>query len=409
MPTPRLVVIGCGFPQLGLLQFCSGLDVDVIGVDMDPGAIGRAYCDEFLELSTTDAEGIAEAARSLGVDGVTTGGSEHALMGAAAVCETLGLPFYTTPERVQLAHSKAAMRQALTEAGVPCPAYAVVEQQEQVEEFADSHGLPVVLKPTIGWGQRGVSVVAGVEEIPAAFHAARTTSRDLGDVSEVVVEEFARGKEYSVNAFTHDGQTRVFAVAERTITEYPAPHGISLEELAPPDLNEAQTAELVDATRRGIDALGIELGPSYSQVIYGPDGPQIIEIAHRTGGGFDPDIAELASGVSTHRKLVGIALERPAWLEDEADGQAHGAVIGKFLVAEPGRLVEVHGLDQARALEGVVDARVYCEPGDIVDPLADGSKRAGHILAVGESREEARRRAHAAAELITFEVRDLVD
>lgn len=409
MANPRLLVIGCGFPQLGLLQFCSELDVEVIGVDMDPEAIGRAYCDGFLELSTTDAAGIVEAAASLGIDGVTTGGSEHALMGAAAVCEALELPFYTTPEKVELAHSKAAMRRALTEAGVPCPAYAVVREQSEVEAFAHQHDPPIVVKPTIGWGQRGVSVVAEPEEISAAFHAARTTARDLGDVADVVVEEFAEGTEYSVNAFTQDGRTRIYAVTERTITEYPAPHGISLEELSPPDLDEAQTAELVDATRRGIDALGIELGPSYSQVIYGADGPQIIEIAHRTGGGFDPDIAELASGVSTHRKLVGIALERPEWLEDEIGSEGRPAVMGKFLVSEPGRLVEVVGLDEARGIEGVVDARVYCEPGEIIDPLTDGSKRAGHILTVANSREEARRRARDAAQLITFEVRDLVD
>jgi hypothetical protein len=75
-------------------------------------------------------------------------------------------------------------------------------------------------------------------------------------------------------------------------------------------------------------------------------------------------------------------------------------------VAPPGPLEEVRGLEEAAELEGVELALVYRQPGYVFMPLRRGADRAGAILAVGESREEALANAAAAAELVRFEVAD---
>ena len=48
--------------------------------------------------------------------------------------------------------------------------------------------------------------------------------------------------------------------------------------------------------------------------------------------------------------------------------------------------------------------RIYREPGYVLAPLRRGSDRAGAILAVGESREQALECAEAAAAAIVFRV-----
>jgi formate-dependent phosphoribosylglycinamide formyltransferase (GAR transformylase) len=75
-----------------------------------------------------------------------------------------------------------------------------------------------------------------------------------------------------------------------------------------------------------------------------------------------------------------------------------------FLVAPEGALREVTGVEQARSVEGVLDVRVYREPGHVFGPLVRGSDRAGAVIAVGESREQALERARAAADEIRFHV-----
>jgi hypothetical protein len=76
----------------------------------------------------------------------------------------------------------------------------------------------------------------------------------------------------------------------------------------------------------------------------------------------------------------------------------------RFLVPRPGPLLEVLGLDEAEAVEGVVFATVYRRPGDVLTPLRRGADRAGAVLAVGASRDDALARAARAAELIELRV-----
>jgi hypothetical protein len=63
-------------------------------------------------------------------------------------------------------------------------------------------------------------------------------------------------------------------------------------------------------------------------------------------------------------------------------------------------VVAVQGVAQAEAMTGIVDVAVYRRVGDTVEPLTDGSKRAGHVVAVGKDRQEAEQRAAAARDTV---------
>jgi hypothetical protein len=63
-------------------------------------------------------------------------------------------------------------------------------------------------------------------------------------------------------------------------------------------------------------------------------------------------------------------------------------------------------VQEAEAVEGVVWVRVYREPGAILGPLRRGTDRAGAVLAVGGSRDEAVERAGRAADCIRLVTAD---
>jgi len=75
-----------------------------------------------------------------------------------------------------------------------------------------------------------------------------------------------------------------------------------------------------------------------------------------------------------------------------------------FLVAPVGELIAVEGVAEAEAIEGVGWVRVYRRPGWRFGPLLRGADRAGAILAVGTSRDDALGRARRAAEAVRFEI-----
>ena len=75
-----------------------------------------------------------------------------------------------------------------------------------------------------------------------------------------------------------------------------------------------------------------------------------------------------------------------------------------FLVAPEGELRAVEGVEEAEAVEGIAEVRVYRAPGWRFGPLLRGADRAGAILATGESRDDALERARRAAGAIRFTV-----
>ena len=60
--------------------------------------------------------------------------------------------------------------------------------------------------------------------------------------------------------------------------------------------------------------------------------------------------------------------------------------------------------DEAFEVEGVRGIRIYRKPAHVFGPLRSGADRAGAILAVGDSAEEALERADRARSLVRFEV-----
>jgi biotin carboxylase len=313
--------------------------------------------------------------------------------------QTLGMPFYGDATTVDRCQAKDLMREAYRSGGAPIPSFASARTLADVEAFVQKEGLPIIVKPSRGWGQRGVSKVESMPELEGAYRRAR----DASTAGLVLVEEFVEGTELSVNAYTKDGETTVCSVTERVITHYPDPPGITFAEWYPSGLDRSEDGQAIAAALRGIQALGIKRGPTYTQLRMGPKGARLVETAYRLGGGLDPDVALLASGISLFRKILGVALDKPEWEAAGPERERHGGAIGKFLVGRPGRVTRITGLDEARAMPGVVGAEVYVEIGGTVHPLTDGSKRVGHVLAFGKDRSEAEVRASRALGTIRIE------
>ena len=129
----------------------------------------------------------------------------------------------------------------------------------------------------------------------------------------------------------------------------------------------------------------------------------MVELAARLGGGHDAELAEAATGVDLNGLALDVALGNEALCFRNTKSLAAGACV-LFLVAPEGMLREVEGREAAHAVDGVLDVRIYREPRPRFGPLRRGADRAGAVLAVGDSRDDALERARAAADAIRFVV-----
>ena len=387
-----LLVLGAGPAQLGLLAAARERGLFVIAVDRDPRAPGFAYADRRALLSTEDEPAVERLARSERIAGVVAPGTDWPVGVAARIADHLRLPHPLSPASAALAVSKLRQRQRFDEAGVPQPRWRAVARGDSPAGLS----APAVVKAPDRQGQRGLSPVTRGNQLAAAVARAQKASR----AGVALVEELVEGPEVTVNAFSVDGVFHPLTVTDRETAEPPA-FGVALSHLW---RSEHADERAVEVARLAAEALGIENGPTYTQLRLGPDGPRVIELAARLGGGHDAELCRAALGVDLNALAIAAALGEPVE-PPRAEPQAGGAVT-RFLVPPEGRLEAVHGVEDARAAEGVVDVRVYRSPGHEFGPFRTGSDRAGAVLAVGTSREEALARARRAGDLIRFVVSD---
>jgi biotin carboxylase len=384
----RLLVLGAGPGQIGLLRRARERGLFVLAADRDPGAPGFAYADRRAIISAEDEQGIARLAEAERVDGLIAPGIDWPVAVAARVAERLGVPHPISPETAALVTVKARQRTRLDEAGISQPRWTLVRDGDELP------ALPCVVKPPDRQGQRGLTLVREGWELGDAIERARAESR----VGACLVEELIDGPELTVNGFSVDGRFAALTVTDRLVAEPPA-FGVALAHAWPAGEGADVAAAAAGAA---VTALGIENGPSYTQVRLAADGPRIVEVAARLGGGHDAELCALATGVDLNGLALDAALGKP--ISDDAlrpERRVGGACV-RFLVAPKGTLVAVEGVADAEAVAGVEEVRVYRLPGDTLEPLRRGSDRSGALLATGDSSHDALARADRAAALIRF-------
>jgi len=376
---------------LGLLRAARERGIFVIACDRDPDAMGFEFADRRAIVSAEDEAAVGMLAKAERVDGLIAPGIDWPVAIAARVAARLGLPHPVTPDAAVRSVSKQRQRECLGEHGVPQPEWRVTR--------GETAGAPVpcVVKPADRQGQHGLTLVRERDELGDAVALAVSESRS----GVALVEKLVEGPEVTVNAFSVGGELHPLTVTDRLVAETPA-FGVAVAHAWPSDENVDRAVEVV---RNAVEALGIAGGPTYTQVRLAPDGPRVMEVAARLGGGHDAELCHVSLGIDLNGLAISAALGEEVDVAPNPDAATGGACV-RFLVPPEGTLESVEGLGEATQIEGVVEARVYRRPGFQFGPFRRGSDRAGFVLAVGDSQEDALARANRAAALIRFEMTD---
>jgi len=356
----------------------------VIAVDRDPAAAGFRYADKRALVSSEDEPGVDRLARAERVDGLISPGADWPVGIAARVAKRLGLPHPIDGATAALATSKQRQRERFHQAGIAQP------------RVLDEPVVPCVVKAPDRQGQRGLSFVLRDEELPAAIERAVEASRN----GTFIAEELVEGPEVTVNAVSVDGMFHPLTVTDRLTADPPA-FGVALAHAWPAEKEKVALSNYLAGAAAA--ALGIRDGPTYTQIRLGADGPKVIEVAARLGGGHDAELCELALGVDLNGLALDFALGETPGVAAPHKPLAGGACV-LFLVAPEGELRDTEGFDEALALPGIEEVRLYRQPGHRFGPLRRGTDRAGAIIATGAHREDALERARRAAGAIRFVV-----
>ena len=371
----RLLVLGAGPAQLGLLEAARERGLLVIAVDRDPAAPGFRYADRRAIVSTDDEPAIQRLAEAENVDGVIAPGTDWPVGIAARVAERLALPHPIDGPTAVLSTSKLRQRESFAVEGVPHARWRLSSDLNGNAHF------PVVVKAPDRQGKHGLTLVRERSELAAAIARAVAASRS----GVCIVEELIEGPEVTVQGFSLDGRFHPLVVADRLNAD--CVFGVALAHVWPTAIEGA-----AEVAAQAVRAIGIENGPSYTRLRVGRDGPRVVELAARLGGGHDAELCRAAVGVDLNTLALAAALGDEIDEADLAPAPRVGGACVRFLPAPVGEVVATAG-GAAERIEGVVWVRIYSSP-----------ERAGAVLAVGGSAHEALERATRAGDSVRFDV-----
>ena len=318
---------------------------------------------------------------------------EYALLSAAAAADALGLP-WNDPDAVRASRTKDLCRERVRAAGLPQPECFVVDTAAAAEKLlADRTGRWIV-KPRDAFGSEGVALVT----VPGDDVRA-PAERAFEFSAAVIVEEFVTGAEYSAEAIIVAGEPHVLAVTRKETT--PPPYFVELGHTQPAGLREPVMTTAVDTVERAVRAVGLTHSLLHVEFWVTPSGGVVCgEVHSRTGGDWIHVLTEHGRpGLELFGSVLDDVLGRPVTIPP-LDPARTGAI--HVVTPPPGRVVEVRGVDRARAMPGCAMVDVIATPGTSVGSLTDSFARGALVVATATAPADASATAREIADAITF-------
>ncbi len=321
-----------------------------------------------------DPVAVAELARDCDV---VTFDHEHVPQQILADLVAAGVAVRPGPGALAHAQDKVHMRAAITGAGVPGPAWAVVVDAGDVARFAGDHDWPVVLKVSRGgYDGRGVWVVASEQEAsdviaghPLAQGVQWLVEQHVPFVRELAAQ-VARSTTGEVVAYPVVRTLQTDGICTEVVAPCP---GLAPERAAAAQRIAIQVAEVLDV----VGMLAVELFET-------PDGVLVNELAMRphNSGHWSIEGARTSQFENHLRAVLGLPLGAPDARDEHTVmvnvlGGPRTDVYGAYrtvMAVDPGVRIHMYGKD--------------VRPG----------RKLGHVTVSGPDLPGLLRRAHRAAD-----------
>ena len=378
-----------------------GYHVTLLTKDFDfylqPGqqTIPMDVFDDVVNCDTDDPQAVATAFSQLAnrPDALLSASEFHMLCTARAG-RLLGLRGQD-PESVRACRDKSLGRRLSSSAGVPIPRFVLAATPE--EAAAADVGFPCIVKPLDDSGSYGVRLCENAQEVADhTKHLLGWTVNEVGQpkLPSVLVEEYMRGREISVEVIVADGQARIVTVTDKVLVEPPLFYEIG--HTVPASLDPEVERACREAAVQALEAIGYDFGAAHVELMITSDGPKLVEVNARLAGDQITRLVKMATDYDMHAALLDIYLGMDPGTPPQP--QRGAAIV--FVASPGGRILAIDGVETARSMAHVVEAEKFVEPGIVLPEEAAGYDRLGYVLAVAQDGPAAAAAGLAAAAAI---------
>ncbi len=346
-------------------------------------------------VDTNDPEAICRLLRQEDDLVAVMSSSEYYLEVAAKVARELGLPG-ADPEGIASCRDKWRLRERLEAAGVSIPKTRRITSTREGRVAWSELKAPVVVKPASGTGSRGVRRHDTRETFEA--HVAELLSITLNErglpVEPVVLaQEFIEGAEYSVEMLGQGQELELLGITAKHLGT--PPYFLEMGHDFPAPLGPQDAERIAATAEAALRAVGMEFGPTHTELRLRGAEPVILEINPRLAGGMIPVLIEDATGIDVLEALLDTFLGQAPKL---APSRRRTASIAFLIPERAGRLERI--TPPAETAKEVTEVFLKARPGDALVREGSFRDRIGHVIATGADAEESRALAESTRDMI---------
>lgn len=345
------------------------------------GPLGRVLgrLGDVVDTSGSGPESVADAVRSAGVEGVVAF-TDSQLAAASALAEALSLPGNDAACVARLT-DKWSQRSALAHAGLPTPRFVLLPPgagRAEVDLALADIGFPAVLKPVRGDSSSDVVTVHGPADVAADVAVARIVEEYLADRDDLLGAGL--GSYVSAEVVVVDGSPTVSVLTGK----FPlAPPFRERGNFLPHPLHADDAAAVMEVAVNASRALGVASGALHVEVKMTPDGPRVIEVNGRIGGGAIDLLHRAHTGRSLTEIAALVALGRAPAVTAEVPAEHAGPFRYQFFLQPPVEATSLVGMAVGDAVIGVAGADDVAPNRSAGDALDWRRGSQGYVVRVG--------------------------
>lgn len=402
----KVLIANRGEIALRIIRACKELGIATVAVysqadsqSLHVSLADEAYCIGPAQSSKSylHIPAIISVALTSGADAIHPG---YGFMAERAdfvdICSEHNIKFIgPNSEAMRAMGDKASARATMIASRVPVtPGTGLVETVEQVREFANKVGFPVIIKATAGGGGKGMRIVREEYELEDAFNLCRNEAKNAFGNPEVYVEKYLENPRHIEVQILADSFGNVVHLGERDCS-IQRRHQKLLEEAPSPAISEEIRKAMGQAAVNAAKAINYE-GAGTIEFLLDETDPKnkkwyFMEMNTRVQ--VEHCVSEMISGVDIVKEQIRVAAGQRLSVKQEDICLRGHAIECRINAEDPDRdFMPFAGKIEGYIAPGGFGVRVdsHAYTGYAIPPYYDSM--VGKLICWGKDREEARLR-----------------
>lgn len=393
----KIMVLAAGLLQIDVIEKAKSMGYYVLAVDGNPKAPGFNVADKAICADIVNEEAMLKIARDEHVDGVIHPCSEVSMAVMGRINDELGLSGISREQAI-CATNKHLMRKAFEKGNAPSPKSILAQDAEDAwSRLQNEFDTDAILKPSRNSGSRGIAKVSrnmDKGDFIRAYDEALSESRD----HSVLIEQFIKGPEFSIEMIVWQGEIHVLTVTDKKTTG--APHFVELGHNQPSCFSATDVETLKAAAVAGVRALGVNNCACHAEAKLMNGKAYLMEVGARLGGDYiSTELTHLSTGIDMVAAAIDVALgvEPDLSAKEEPKG-----VCIRYFCPKPGKLVSILNTEVLNNPH-VYLWEIYPKEGDVIPAVTSSLCRSGHVIVTEKTPQKAIELAERLIESVKFE------